>query len=679
MASSPELDTDHLPLLQLQEVDSSKTSERPSSPVFLPAVYSPPLGMDNHTICIPSPYAESGHEYNHGPLTFYSQPVLSYARPPIPESQASLCAPLSPSAFWPSHGHTNVPSLTLRCPQPLVYNEPSPHGPWLEPKAHGINSSSSIISCNKLLGTRVEEGGANSSSCSSAGGKADMHFCAVCHDYASGYHYGVWSCEGCKAFFKRSIQGHNDYICPATNQCTIDKNRRKSCQACRLRKCYEVGMMKCGVRRERCSYRGPRHRRGGPQPRDPTGRALVRVGLGPRAQRHLHMETPLAPFAPLPQATHVHHSAMSPEEFISRIMEAEPPEIYLMEDMKKPFTEASMMMSLTNLADKELVLMISWAKKIPGFLELSLTDQIHLLKCCWLEILMLGLMWRSVDHPGKLIFSPDFKLNREEGQCVEGIMEIFDMLLAATSRFRELKLQREEYVCLKAMILLNSNLCTSSPQTAEELESRNKLLRLLDSVIDALVWAISKLGLSTQQKTLRLGHLTMLLSHIRHVSNKGMDHLSTMKRKNVVLVYDLLLEMLDANTSGSSGSGSSGGSSSSSSSSSQMSSSPSSDIYSEQQQYPAPPSHLQPGSDQTDHAAEPPHRPSDDPNLDRHLQAVPLQSTPPPQSLVGTHMESNDYIHPDQWSLDACDGGSCVDPADCSIFDQVILGSTLEG
>lgn len=49
---------------------------------------------------------------------------------------------------------------------------------------------------------------------------------------------------------------------------------------------------------------------------------------------------------------------------------------------------------------------------VPGFTELSLTDQIHLLKCCWLEILMLGLMWRSVDHPGKLIFSPDFRLNR---------------------------------------------------------------------------------------------------------------------------------------------------------------------------------------------------------------------------------------------------------------------------
>ncbi|XP_044230093.1 estrogen receptor 2b isoform X1 [Thunnus albacares] len=667
MASSPGLDADPLPLLQLQEVDSSKASERLSSVGLLPGMYSPPLGMDNHAVCIPSPYTDNSHEYNHGhgPLTFYSPSVLSYARPPITDSPSPLCQSLSP--LWPSQNHPNVPSLTLRCPQPLVYNEPQ-HAAWLEPKTPNINTSSSIVSCNKLMGKRSEEGmEVVNSSCSSAVGKTDMHFCAVCHDYASGYHYGVWSCEGCKAFFKRSIQGHNDYICPATNQCTIDKNRRKSCQACRLRKCYEVGMMKCGVRRERCSYRGTRHRRGGIHSQDPTGKGLVRMGLGARAQRHLHLEVPLAP---LLRGNQMRNSAMSPQEFISRIMDAEPPEIYLMEDLKKPFTEATMMMSLTSLADKELVFMISWAKKIPGFVELNLADQIHLLKCCWLEVLMLGLIWRSVDHPGKLIFSPDFKLNRDEGQCVEGIVEIFDMLLAATSRFRELKLQREEYVCLKAMILLNSNLCTNSPQTAEELESRNKMLRLLDSVIDALVWVISKMGLTTQQQTLRLGHLTMLLSHIRHVSNKGMDHLSTMKRKNVVLVYDLLLEMLEANTS--------------SSSSHTSASSLSSDTASEQHQYPQPPPNPQPGANQTtaDHTAVLPHGPADPALImDRHLQASALQSTPSP-SFVVAHMavESNDYIHPEPWSLlDSRDAGLAEESRDYVIAEGVVMDTTLEG
>ena len=55
---------------------------------------------------------------------------------------------------------------------------------------------------------------------------------------------------------------------------------------------------------------------------------------------------------------------------------------------------------------------------VEGFVELSLADQVHLLECCWLEVLMLGLMWRSVDHPGKLIFTPDFKLNRYTSQTL---------------------------------------------------------------------------------------------------------------------------------------------------------------------------------------------------------------------------------------------------------------------
>lgn len=65
-----------------------------------------------------------------------------------------------------------------------------------------------------------------------------------------------------------------------------------------------------------------------------------------------------------------------------------------------------------------------------------------------------------------------------------------------------------------------ADMCLSSSEGGEELQRRSKLLCLLDSVTDALVWAISKTGLSFQQRSTRLAHLLMLLSHIRHLRYK---------------------------------------------------------------------------------------------------------------------------------------------------------------
>ncbi|XP_033619055.1 estrogen receptor [Fukomys damarensis] len=500
--------------------------EEPQGEVFLdgskPSVFS---------------YSEgTTYEFNTGAAAsapVYGQSGLAYG----PGSEAAV-------AFG-ANGLGAFPSLNSVSPSPLMLLHPPPQlSPFLHPHGQQVpfyleNGAPAFYRPNS--GNRRQSGRERLASSSDKGSIAlesakETRYCAVCNDYASGYHYGVWSCEGCKAFFKRSIQGHNDYICPATNQCTIDKNRRKSCQACRLRKCYDVGMIKGGIRKDRRGGRMLKYKR----QRDDEERRNESSGdmrasnlwPSPLVIKHSKKNSPVL--------------SLTADQMVNALLEAEPPLIYSEYDPNKPFSEASMMGLLTNLADRELVHMINWAKRVPGFGDLTLHDQVHLLECAWLEILMIGLIWRSVEHPGKLLFAPNLVLDRNQGKCVEGMVEIFDMLLATSTRFRMMNLQGEEFVCLKSIILLNSGVYTFLSSTLKTLEEKDHIHRVLDKITDTLIYLMAKAGLTLQQQHRRLAQLLLILSHIRHMSNKGMEHLYNMKCKNVVPLYDLLLEMLEA-------------------------------------------------------------------------------------------------------------------------------------
>lgn len=103
----------------------------------------------------------------------------------------------------------------------------------------------------------------------------------------------------------------------------------------------------------------------------PSGmRKERRNSSNPQVRGRSHQSSqgrPSGPSGPSGGPFDAHHpSQLTSEQLMERILEAEPPETYLMKEMKRPVTEANIMMSLTTLADKELVHMISWAKKIPG-------------------------------------------------------------------------------------------------------------------------------------------------------------------------------------------------------------------------------------------------------------------------------------------------------------------------
>lgn len=57
---------------------------------------------------------------------------------------------------------------------------------------------------------------------------------------------------------------------------------------------------------------------------------------------------------------------MPPDQVLVLLLGAEPPAVCSRQKHSPPYTEITMMSLLTNMADKELVHMIAWAKKVPG-------------------------------------------------------------------------------------------------------------------------------------------------------------------------------------------------------------------------------------------------------------------------------------------------------------------------
>uniref|UniRef100_A0A673IEY2 Peroxisome proliferator-activated receptor delta-like n=1 Tax=Sinocyclocheilus rhinocerous TaxID=307959 RepID=A0A673IEY2_9TELE len=71
--------------------------------------------------------------------------------------------------------------------------------------------------------------------------------CRICGDRASGFHYGVHACEGCKGFFRRTVRMKLEYE-KCERSCKIQKRSRNKCQFCRFQKCLMLGMSHDAIR-----------------------------------------------------------------------------------------------------------------------------------------------------------------------------------------------------------------------------------------------------------------------------------------------------------------------------------------------------------------------------------------------------------------------------------------------
>uniref|UniRef100_G3UY24 Estrogen related receptor, alpha n=2 Tax=Murinae TaxID=39107 RepID=G3UY24_MOUSE len=334
-----------------------------------------------------------------------------------------------------------------------------------------------------LPGHKEEEDGEGAGSGEQGSGKLVLsslpkRLCLVCGDVASGYHYGVASCEACKAFFKRTIQGVR-----------LDRVRG--------------GRQKYKRRPEVDPLPFP-----GPFPAGPLA-----VAGGPRKT------------APV-------------NALVSHLLVVEPEKLYAMPDPASPDGHLPAVATLCDLFDREIVVTISWAKSIPGFSSLSLSDQMSVLQSVWMEVLVLGVAQRSLPLQDELAFAEDLVLD-EEGARAAGLGDLGAALLQLVRRLQALRLEREEYVLLKALALANSD--------SVHIEDAEAVEQLREALHEALLeYEAGRAGPGGGAERRRAGRLLLTLPLLRQTAGKVLAHFYGVKLEGKVPMHKLFLEMLEA-------------------------------------------------------------------------------------------------------------------------------------
>ncbi|CAD7084386.1 unnamed protein product [Hermetia illucens] len=368
--------------------------------------------------------------------------------------------------------------------------------------------------------------------CGDSGNQSSMkediprRLCLVCGDIASGFHYGVASCEACKAFFKRTIQGNIEYTCPANNECEINKRRRKACQACRFQKCLLMGMLKEGVRLDRV--------RGGRQKyrRNPISNAYQMQVLYPSTTTS---PTSLDDIKILEILSSYEQDPLTVSDLpIGPLSKDVDDKTLVFEDKPKCAADAHETLSImSELYDRELVGVIGWAKQIPGFTDLPLNDQMKLLQVSWAEILTLQLAHRSIPFTGKLYFATDFWLD-ERSAKESGTTDFYYHCVQIAQRLERLSLRKEEYYLLKALALSNCDI---------RLDDHLMLRKFRDSILSALndcVYILRhNLAVSHQQQ------LLLLLPSLRQADQIIRKFWVNICREGNVTMNKLFVEMLE--------------------------------------------------------------------------------------------------------------------------------------
>nr|XP_044995936.1 oxysterols receptor LXR-alpha isoform X4 [Jaculus jaculus] len=228
--------------------------------------------------------------------------------------------------------------------------------------------------------------------------------CSVCGDKASGFHYNVLSCEGCKGFFRRSVIKGARYVCHSGGHCPMDTYMRRKCQECRLRKCRQAGMREeCVLSEEQIRLKKLKRQE---EEQAQATSVSLRASSPPQILPQLSPEQ-LGMIEKLVAA----QQQCNRRSFSDRLRVTPWP---ITPDPQSREARQQRFAHFTELAIVSVQEIVDFAKQLPGFLQLSREDQIALLKTSAIEVMLLETSRRYNPGTESITFLKDFSYNRED-------------------------------------------------------------------------------------------------------------------------------------------------------------------------------------------------------------------------------------------------------------------------